>query len=204
MRCNEAGGWSALGQTVMVGAQYRHLGKTGKVHKNHAYHNVRSSADSVVARSAFNDGVNLEETILSRALTEMLFDPPGSCTVHAVQGRAVEGKLVIHQARHRFSDAYLLYTANSRAMGPSNVVVLDEIHRSVSDMSEHDRGSWATRKVSSYLRAHVMAGRLDEGEGGHQKDAPIQELLRCYVRWEMQLMLDRARLGSVQRTAADP
>ncbi|CAM9715401.1 unnamed protein product, partial [Hapterophycus canaliculatus] len=101
-------------------------------------------------------------------------------TVHAVQGRTVDGKLVIHQARHRFSDVYWLYTAISRATGPSNAVVLDDVHRSVSDMSEQARRSWATRKVSIYLRADVKAGRLDDGEGGQHKGALIEELLRSY------------------------
>ena len=179
-RCNEAGGWDALGQRGVVGAQYRDLGKTGKVHKNHAYRIVRWSVDSVVVQSAFDDGATLEETTLSRAAAEILFDPPGSCTVHAVQGRTVEGKLVIHQARHRFSDVYWLYTAISRATGPSNVVVLDDVHRSVSNMPENTRRSWATRKVSSYLRADVAAGRLDDVEGRQHKDALVEELLRSY------------------------
>ena len=179
-RCNEAGGWDALGQSGVVGAQCRDLGKTGKVHKNHAYHIVRSLVDSVVVQSAFDDGATLEETTLSRAAAEILFDPPGSCTVHAVQGRTVEGRLVIHQARHQYSDVNWLYTAISRATGPSNVVVLDDVHRSVSDMPEPIRRSWATRKVSSYLRADVAAGRLDDVEEGQHKDALIEELLRSY------------------------
>ncbi|CAB1110488.1 unnamed protein product [Ectocarpus sp. CCAP 1310/34] len=179
-RCNEAGGWDALGQSGVVGAQYRDLGKVGKVHKNHAYHIVRSSDDSVVVQSTFDGGATLEETILSRAAADILFDPPGSCTVHAVQGRTVDGKLVIHQARHRFSDVYWLYTAISRATGPLNVVILDDIHRSVSDMSEHARRSWATRKVSSYLRADVTGGRLDEGEGNQHNNALAQALLNSY------------------------
>ncbi|CAB1113970.1 unnamed protein product [Ectocarpus sp. CCAP 1310/34] len=153
------------GQSGVVGAQYRDLGKTGKVHKNHAYHIVRSSADSVVVQSAFDDGATLEENTLSRAAAAILFDPPGSCTLHAVQGRTVEGKLVIHQARHRFSDVYGLYTAVSRATGPSNVVVL---------MTP------IVAKILSYLRADVAAGRLDDEDGGHHKDALIEELSRSY------------------------
>ena len=47
-------------------------------------------------------------------------------------------------------------------------------------MPEHTRRSWATTKVSSYLRADVAAGRLDDGDGGHHKDALIEELLRSY------------------------
>ena len=60
-------------------------------------------------------------------------------------------------------------------------------------------------KVSSYLRADVAAGRVDDGEGGHRKGALIEELLRSYRRrcsscsselvWavhsERQLTLDR-------------
>ncbi|CAB1108591.1 unnamed protein product [Ectocarpus sp. CCAP 1310/34] len=155
-RWNETGGWDALGKTRVVGAQYRNLGKTGKVHKIHAHHIVRSSDDSVVVQ-------------------KILFDPPGSCTVHAVQGRTVDGKLVIHQARQRFLDLFWLSTAISRATGPSNVVVLDDVHR--SNMPEQARRSWATRKVSSYLRADVTAGRLYEGEGGQHKNALVQALV---------------------------
>ncbi|CAB1121518.1 unnamed protein product [Ectocarpus sp. CCAP 1310/34] len=160
-RCNETGGWNALGQSAVVGAQYRALGKTGKVHKNHAFHIVRSSADSVVVQ-------------------KILFDPSGSCTVHAVQGCTVEGKLVTHQARHRFSDVCWLYTAISRATGPSNVLVLDDVHRSVSDMTEQAGRSWANRKVSSCPRADVTAGRVDHGEGNQHKDALIQALVSSY------------------------
>lgn len=46
-------------------------------------------------------------------------NPPGSCMVHAVQGRTVEGRLVIHQTRHPHADMYWLYTAVSREIGRS-------------------------------------------------------------------------------------
>ena len=179
-RCNETGDWDALGQNSVVGAQYRDLGKSGKVHKNHAYNIVRSSGELIVVESAFDGGASLEETTLSRAEAENLFDPPGSCTVHAVQGRTVEGRLVIHQARHRFSDVHWLYTAVSRATGPSNVRVVDDVHRSFSDMDGQARRSWAIRKVSSYLYADVTVGRLAPGEGEQYKEALIQELLDSY------------------------
>ncbi|CAN0594070.1 unnamed protein product, partial [Laminaria digitata] len=48
-----------------------------------------------------------------------------SCTVHDVQGCTVEGRLVIHQARHPYADVHWLYTAVNRATGPSNVRVVD-------------------------------------------------------------------------------
>ncbi|CAM9140221.1 unnamed protein product, partial [Laminaria digitata] len=50
--------------------------------------------------------------------------------------------LVIHQARHPHADVYWLYTAVSRATGPSNVRVIDDLHRSESDMSDRARTSW--------------------------------------------------------------
>ena len=45
--CNELGGWDSLGHATLVGAQYRDLGKSGKIHKNHTYSITRSSADAV-------------------------------------------------------------------------------------------------------------------------------------------------------------
>lgn len=93
-----------------------------------------------------------------------MFDPPGSCTVHAAQGRTVKGRLVIHQARHRFSDVDWLYTAVSRATGPSIVRVVDDVHSSVCNMDREATRSWAARKVSSYLYADEKTGRLEPGE----------------------------------------
>ncbi|CAB1096640.1 unnamed protein product [Ectocarpus sp. CCAP 1310/34] len=142
-----------------VGAQYRDLGNPDKVHKNHMYNVIRSSADTVVVASAFDDGASLEETSLCRAEAENVFDPPGSCTVHAVQGRTVEG---------------------SRATGPSNVRVIDDIHRSESDMSDRERVSWVSRKASSYIYADVAAGRIKSDEGGQHREALVQELHRSY------------------------
>ncbi|CAB1116215.1 unnamed protein product [Ectocarpus sp. CCAP 1310/34] len=178
--CDEAGGWDGLGRQTVVGAQYRDLGNLGKVHKNHTYKIIRSSADEVVVASAFDGAVSLEETSLCRAEAENLFDPPGSCTVHAVQGRTVEGTLIIHQARHRHADVHWLYTAVSRATGPSSVRVIDDIHRSESDMSDRERVSWVSRKVSSYIYADVAAGRLGPEEGRRHREALVQELLNSY------------------------
>ncbi|CBJ27580.1 hypothetical protein Esi_0075_0065 [Ectocarpus siliculosus] len=44
--CDEAGGWDGLGRTTVIGAQHRDLGNLGKVHKNHTYNIIRSSAGS--------------------------------------------------------------------------------------------------------------------------------------------------------------
>ncbi|CAB1112833.1 unnamed protein product [Ectocarpus sp. CCAP 1310/34] len=178
--CNESGGWDVLGHKTVVGAQYRDLGNPGKVHKNHMYNVIRSSAETVVVASAFDDGASLEETSLCRAEAENVFDPPGSCTVHAVQGRTVEGRLIIHQARHPYADVYWIYTAISRATGPSNVRVIDDIYRSKSDMSDRERASWVSRKVSSYIYADVAAERLGSDEGGQHREALVQELHRSY------------------------
>ena len=147
--CNEAEDWDGLGCQTVVGAQYRDLGNPGKVHKNHTYRITRSSADEVVVASAFDGAVSLEETSLCGVEAENLFDPPGACTVHAVQGRTVDGRLIIHQARHFHAD--WLYTAVSRAIGPSNVMVIDDIHRGESNMSDLERISWVSRKISSYI-----------------------------------------------------
>ncbi|CAB1099457.1 unnamed protein product [Ectocarpus sp. CCAP 1310/34] len=164
--CNEAGDWDGLGCQTVVGAQYRDLGNPGKVHKNHIYNVLRSSADTVVVASAFDDGASLEEFSLCRAEAENVVDPLGSCTaVHAVQVRTVEGRLIIHKARHRHADVHWLYTAVSRATGPSNVRGIDDIHRSESDMSDRQRVSWVSRKVLSYIYADVAAGRLGPDEG---------------------------------------
>ncbi|CAB1101988.1 unnamed protein product [Ectocarpus sp. CCAP 1310/34] len=163
--CNELGDWDSLGHAKLVGAQYRDLGKSGKIHKNHIYSVVRSSADTVVVASAFDDGASLGETSLCRAEAENLFDPPGSCTVHAVQGRTVEGKLVIHQA----------------PTGPSNVSIVEDVHRSKSNMSDRERVSWVSRKVSSYIYADVTAGRLGPDEGMQHREALLAEdLLNSY------------------------
>ncbi|CAM9189604.1 unnamed protein product [Pylaiella littoralis] len=178
--CNESGGWDVLGHKTVVGAQYRDLGNPGKVHKNHMYNVIRSSAETVVVASTFDDGASLEETSLCRAEAENVFDPPGSCTVHAVQGRTVEGRLIIHQARHPYADVYWIYTATSRATGPSNVRVIDDNHRSKSDMSDRERASWVSRKVSSYIYADVAAERLGSDEGGQHREALVQELHRSY------------------------
>ncbi|CAN0443214.1 unnamed protein product [Ectocarpus sp. 12 AP-2014] len=178
--CNESGGWDVLGHKTVVGAQYRDLGNPGKVHKNHMYNVIRSSAETVVVASAFDGSASLQETSLCRAEAENVFDPPGSCTVHAVQGRTVEGRLIIHQARHPYADVYWIYTAISRATGPSNVRVIDDIHRSKSDMSDRERASWISGKVSSYIYADVAAGRLGSDEGGQHREALVQELHRSY------------------------
>ncbi|CAB1102471.1 unnamed protein product [Ectocarpus sp. CCAP 1310/34] len=178
--CDEAGGWDGLGRQTVVGAQYRDLGNLGKVHKNHTYDIIRSSADEVLVASVFDGTVSLEETSLCRAEAENLFDPPGSCTVHAVQGRTVEGKLIIHQARHPHADVHWLYTAVSRATGPSNVRVIDDIHRSESNMFDRERVSWVSRKVSSYIYVDVTAGRLGPEQGGRHREALVQELLNSY------------------------
>lgn len=74
--CNETGGWDALGTGAVVGAQYRDLGKSGKVHKTHAYTVVRSTDDEVWVTSAFDDGTSLQDTLLPRADAEAIFDPP--------------------------------------------------------------------------------------------------------------------------------
>ncbi|CAM9767386.1 unnamed protein product, partial [Laminaria digitata] len=179
--CNEGDGWNALGQKSVVGAQYRDLGNSGKIHKNHTYNIVRSFEDSVVVASAFDGAVSLEETTLCRAEADNLFDPPGSCTVHAVQGRTVEGRLVIRQARHPYADVHWLYTAVSRATGPSNVRVVDDVHRSVSNMTCQERRSWVSRKVANYIYADVTAGRLRADEGKQFREDLGQELLNAYL-----------------------
>ena len=64
-----------------------------------------------------------------------MFHPPGSCTVHAVQGRTVDGRLIIHEAPHLYADIHWLYTAASRAAGLSNVRVVNDVHLTVSNMT---------------------------------------------------------------------
>lgn len=100
---------------------YRDPGNSGNIHTNHTYNIARSFEDYILVASAFDGAVILEKTTLCRAEAEKLFDPPGSCTVHAVQGRTVIGKLFIHQARHPYVDVHCLYTVASRANGLSNV-----------------------------------------------------------------------------------
>ncbi|CAN0384855.1 unnamed protein product, partial [Laminaria digitata] len=102
-------------------------------------------------------------------------------TVHAVQGRTVEGRLVIHQARHPYADVHWLYTAVSRATGPSNVRVVDDVHRSVSNMTCQERRSWVSRKVSNHIYADVTAGRLRADEGKQFREDLGQELLNAYL-----------------------
>ncbi|CAB1101230.1 unnamed protein product [Ectocarpus sp. CCAP 1310/34] len=157
--CDEAGGWDGLACQTVNGAQYRDLGNLGKVHNNHTYNSIRSSAHEVIVASAFDGAVSLEETSPCPAEAENLFDPPGSCTIHAVQGRPVEGTVIIHQARHPHADVHWLLTANSRATGPSNVRVVDDIHRSESDMPDRVMTSWVSRKVTSCIYAAVRCGR---------------------------------------------
>ena len=100
--------------------------------------------------------------------------------MHAVQGRTVEGRLIIHQARHVHADVHWLYTAVSRATGPSNVRVIDDIHRSESNMSDLERISWVSRKISSYIYADVTAGRLGPDEGMQHREALAEEFLNSY------------------------
>lgn len=177
-RCIESGDWDPLGQKAAIGARYRDLGKSGKVLKNHAYTIVRSTGELIGVENAFDEGVTLEETALSQAEAETLFDPPWACTVHAVQGRTVEVRLVIHQARHRFSDLHWLCTAVSRATGPSNVRVVDDMHRSVCDMNGEerrgDRGLLGRYQLSLRRRDGRAIGTWGTGatQGGFDQAAP--------------------------------
>ena len=60
----------------------------------------------------------------------------------------VRQRLVIHQAQHPYADVHWLSTAVSRATGPSNVRVVDDVHRSVNNMTCQEKRSWVSRKVS--------------------------------------------------------
>lgn len=53
-------------------------------------------------------------------------------------------------------------------------LVIDNVHRSVSDVSKEARRSWAARKVSSYLYVNVTARKLEAGEGAQHKATPVQ------------------------------
>lgn len=59
----------------------------------------------------------------------------------------------------------------SRATGPSNVRVVDDVHRSMSDTTCQERVPWVSRKDSNYLYADVTAFRLGADEGKQSREA---------------------------------
>lgn len=84
--------------------------------------------------------------------------------MHAVQGCTVEGRPVIHQPQHPYADTVDVHsdwldTAVSGATGSSSVRVVDDVHRSVSDITGQERGSWVSRKVSNF-RMHLLCRSL--------------------------------------------
>ncbi|CAB1105891.1 unnamed protein product [Ectocarpus sp. CCAP 1310/34] len=203
--CNKAGDWDGLGCQTVVGAQYRDILFAEITRLLHHLLAVGCHAMDVGAMTPFlwafeerekfmefyervsgarmhasyfrSGGVSqdislgLVDDIFAFVaqfgqrldeIEEILTDyriPREPGQVHAVQGRTVEG---------------------SRATGPSNVRVIDDIHRSESDMSDRERVSWASRKVSSYIYADVAAGRMKSDEGGQHREALVQELHRSY------------------------
>ena len=93
----------------------------------------------------------------------------------------MEGMLVIHQARHPYANVHWLYTAVSRATGPSNARVVDDVHRSVSNMTCQKSRSWVSRKVLDFIYADVTAGHLRADEGKQFRENLGQELLSAYL-----------------------
>ena len=47
-------------------------------------------------------------------------------------------------------------------------------------MSDLERISWVSRKISSYIYADVTAGRLGPDEGMQHREALVEELLNSY------------------------
>lgn len=177
LMCNEFGRWQQFEGNEVIGAVYRDFGKRGKVRKNHTYMIVRVEDDVVVVTSAFDCGERLSETALPRAEANILFNPPGSSTVHGAQGMTVKGVIAVHQITHYHGIIKWLHTAVSRGTGPNNVVVLSDTHRSTSIMGSSDRLSWAHRKVTSDLAADVTAGGLSPGRGGEHRSALVGVLI---------------------------
>jgi hypothetical protein len=126
------------------------------IHKNHLYTVQQVTADSVTVTSAFDAGASLPSTQLPLALAELIFDPPGASTVHAVQGRTVTGALLVHEITHKRVTKQWLYTAVSRGCGPQNVCAIADAHRSTSDMNAADRKRWAASKAAAHIRWDVL------------------------------------------------
>jgi hypothetical protein len=147
------------GASVIAGKYHKLNGHS--IHKNHSYHIEEVQEDCIAVRSDFDDGQSLPSTTMSYSLAELIFDPPGASTVHAVQGRTVTDTLVVHQIRHHFVTKKWLYTAVSRGIGPNHVWAVDDIHVSKSDMTTSEqRSEWAWRKVRGYRSDDRLAGRV--------------------------------------------
>ena len=108
---------------------------------------------------SFDGGESVPAVKLPLPVAELLFDPPGGSTVHAVQGRTVHGVLVVHEIAHTRTSKQWLYTAVSRGSGPGNVFALADRFTPCSDMHKRDRERWAMRKAKSLLAWDKAEGR---------------------------------------------
>jgi hypothetical protein len=115
------------GAEVLAGRYHRLQSEKGQervIHKSHLYTLSTVTGASVTVRSAFDGGESLPAIKLPLPVAELLFDPPGGSTVHAVQGRTVHGVLVVHEVAHPRTTKQWLYTAVSRGSGAGNVLLL--------------------------------------------------------------------------------
>jgi hypothetical protein len=150
------------GATVIAGKYHKLHGHC--IHKNHSYHIAEVQEDCIEVKSDFDNGQSLPLTTMTYNLAELIFDPPGASTVHAVQGRTVTGNLFVHQIRHHYVTKKWLYTAESRGIGPNHIQAVDDVHISKSDMTPEERIGWAKEKVSRYLSEDQSAGRVFDDE----------------------------------------
>ncbi|KAG5189672.1 hypothetical protein JKP88DRAFT_301020, partial [Tribonema minus] len=152
-----------VGALVVAGKYHKFSGEGGGiVHKNHLYVVTQAGTETVTVSSHFDGGESLPGVEVPLYLAELLFDPPGSSTVHSVQGRTVEGALYVHEVGHPRVNKQWLYTAVSRGCGPSNVHALSDRHYpSRFEMSNGALGMWALRKA----QAHVWWDKTVGNEG---------------------------------------
>jgi hypothetical protein len=146
-------------KACVLAGKYHKMTNSSIIHKNHLYTVQQVTPDCVTVISAFDAGASLPSTDFPLALAELIFDPPGASTVHAVQGRTVTGALLVHEIRHRRVTKQWLYTAVSRGCGPQNVYAIADAHRSTSDTSAAERKRWAASKAASHIRWDALHGK---------------------------------------------
>ncbi|KAG5185655.1 hypothetical protein JKP88DRAFT_311408 [Tribonema minus] len=169
------------GALVVAGKYHRFSGEGGGVvHKNRVYVVMQSEAETITVSSHFDGGESLPGVEVPLYLAELLFDPPGSSTVHSVQGRTVEGALHVHEVGHPRVNKQWLYTAVSRGRGPSNVHALNDRHYpSQFEMGDDAMAKWALHKAQNHIREHQPTLNRMYNALGHESTNVEVICLRC-------------------------
>ena len=168
-------------KACVLAGKYHKITNCSIIHKNHLYTVQQVTAESVTVSSAFDAGVSLPSTDLPLALAELIFDPPGASTVHAVQGRTVTGSLLVHEIAHKHVTKQWLYTAASRGCGPQNVYAIADAHRSASDMSAPERKRWAASKAAAHIRWDALHHKQPSATAGELADLLLSAQALCTV-----------------------